>query len=83
MIFLRTRFWDSAVFAPFWTGAGALWIFSAAVSAMDAPQPKDGGFYRWLYRFTHLLAANLDRVLSSAPLNLPQEQNQTNMKEKN
>jgi hypothetical protein len=46
----------------FWIGAGALWLFSAAVSAMDIPRPEDGRFYGWLYRFTHFLAANLDRA---------------------
>jgi hypothetical protein len=49
----------------FWAGAAALWLFSAAVSAMDAPRPDDGRFYRWLYRFTHLLAANLDRAFGA------------------
>lgn len=52
---------DSA--QSFWTGAGALWVFSAAVSAMDPPKNSDSNFYGWLYRFTHLLAANLDRVI--------------------
>lgn len=50
----------------FWIGAGALWLFSAAVSAMDAPRAEDGRFYGWLYRFTHLLAANLDRAFGAA-----------------
>lgn len=36
---------------------------SAAVSAMDPPKNSDSNFYGWLYRFTHLLAANLDRVI--------------------
>lgn len=52
----------------FCTGAGALWVFSAAVSAMNPPTTK-AGFYGWLYRFTHLLAANLDRALGPAPTN--------------
>jgi hypothetical protein len=68
MNFLRTAFWSGVPAQSFWTGAGALWIFSAAVSAMDRPSSKDGRFYGWLYRFTHLLAANLDRALGSAPL---------------
>ncbi|HZU09051.1 MAG TPA: hypothetical protein VFA02_04055 [Pseudacidobacterium sp.] len=49
----------------FWIGVGVLWIFSAAVSAMDAPRADDSRFYRWLYRFTHLLAANLDRAFGA------------------
>jgi len=58
---MHTSLWQIAT-AQFWTGAGALWIFSAAVSAMDAPGKGDSRFYGWLYRFTHLLAANLDRA---------------------
>jgi hypothetical protein len=50
----------------FWTGAGALWVFSAAISAMNPPASGNAGFYGWLYRFTHLLAANLDRALGPA-----------------
>jgi hypothetical protein len=66
MSFLHAGRWtDSA--QSFWTGAGALWVFSAAVSAMDPPKTGDGSFYRWLYRFTHLLAANLDRALRPVP----------------
>jgi hypothetical protein len=30
---------------------------------MGPPQAGDSRFYGWLYRFTHLLAANLDRAL--------------------
>jgi hypothetical protein len=63
MDFFHTNFWGDLPAQSFWTGAGALWLFSAAVSAMDQPQSKDSRFYGWLYRFTHLLAANLDRAL--------------------
>jgi hypothetical protein len=49
----------------FWIGMGVLWIFSAAVSAMDAPRADDSRFYGWLYRFTHFLAANLDRAFGA------------------
>lgn len=65
----------------FWTGAGALWVFSAAVSAMDPPRIGASSFYGWLYRFTHLLAANLDRAIRpTAPI--LQEQTHTSDKEK-
>ena len=46
----------------FYGGLATLWIFSAAVSAMARPSTRDNNFYQWLYRFTHLLAANLDKV---------------------
>ncbi len=48
--------------ARFFGGIVALWIFSAAVSAMCPPVSSSGEKYRWLYRFAHLLAANLDRA---------------------
>jgi hypothetical protein len=48
--------------APFVSGALGLWVFSAAVCAMSAPDGTSGKAYRWLYRFSHLLAANLDRA---------------------
>ncbi len=46
----------------FWKGLCTLWVFSAAVSALSPPDEKSGPAYRWLYRFSHLLAANLDRA---------------------
>jgi hypothetical protein len=46
----------------YWSGLASLWIFSAAVSAMTQPGDKSSVAYQWLYRFTHLLAANLDRA---------------------
>ena len=47
---------------PFMLGLATLWVFSAAVSAMAAPDAHTSQGYQWLYRFTHLLAANLDRA---------------------
>ncbi len=46
----------------FLRGVVTLWIFSAAVGAMGQPDVKSGPGYEWLYRFLHLLAANLDRA---------------------
>ncbi len=46
---------------PFLNGIATLWIFSAAVSAMCEPDKNSSAGYQWLYRFTHVLAANLDR----------------------
>ena len=43
-------------------GVAALWIFSAAVSAMSVPTAESSPAYQWLFRFAHLLAANLDRA---------------------
>ncbi len=47
---------------PVLQGMAALWVFSAAVSAMSVPGSRSGQWYQWLYRFAHLLAANLDRA---------------------
>lgn len=77
MSFMYSR--DSA--HSFWTGAGALWIFSAAVSAMDPPRTGDSSFYGWLYRFTHLLAANLDRVIRPLAPGIMENQTHTQNEE--
>jgi len=78
MSFLHTTLWSANSEQSFWTGAGALWVFSAAVSAMDPPKNGDRSFYGWLYRFTHLLAANLDRVLGRvSPVLVQAERQQT------
>jgi len=62
MDFQRPSVWSGLTAQSFWVGAGVLWFFSAAVSAMEPPKSEDSRFYGWLYRFTHLLAANLDRA---------------------
>ena len=56
----------------FLRGLATLWVFSAAVSALSAPDGNSSSGYQWLYRFTHLLAANLDRagLLSGTPESL-------------
>ena len=46
----------------FWRGFVALWIFSAAVSALATPDENSSQPYRWLFTFSHLLAANLDKI---------------------
>lgn len=46
----------------YWGGLATLWMFSAGVSAMSKPGEKSSVAYQWLYRFTHLLAANLDKA---------------------
>ena len=56
----------------FLRGLITLWVFSAAVSAMGAPGATSSQLYQWLYRFGHLLAANLDRsgLFETEPANL-------------
>ena len=46
----------------FWKGLVALWLFSAAVSALNPPDEDSSQGYRWLFTFSHILAANLDKV---------------------
>ncbi len=43
-------------------GIAFLWIFSAGVSALDPPNAGSSPWYKWLYQFLHLLAANLDKA---------------------
>ena len=39
-----------------------LWILSAGVSALNPPDAGSSSWYKWLYQFLHLLAANLDKA---------------------
>lgn len=43
----------------FLLGVGALWVFSAAVSALDSPDATSGHFYRWFYKFAKMIAGDL------------------------
>ena len=79
MNFIHAAFWQGGTSQSFWTGAGVLWVFSAAVSAMDPPKIGASNFYGWLYRFTHLMAANLDRALKPSSLETTSEQLQTHI----
>jgi hypothetical protein len=49
---------------------------------MDPPEAEGSRFYGWLYRFTHLLAANLDRVLGPASPSHSPEQHERNITDK-
>ena len=41
----------------------ALWMFSAAVGAMQAPTEASSARYRFLYGFVHTLAGNVDPLI--------------------
>ena len=43
----------------FLLGVGALWVFSAAVSALDSPDAQSGRFYRWFFKFSKMIAGDL------------------------
>lgn len=51
-----------SVAGSFVSGALGLWVFSAAVCALSTPDANSSKAYQWLYKFSHLLAANLDRA---------------------
>ena len=55
----------------FASGIALLWIGSAAISALPAPCGGSRPAYQWLYRFLHLLAANVDHagLLPALPVN--------------
>lgn len=43
----------------FIAGVGALWLFSAAVGAMQPPAADAKGFYPWSYKFLKTIAGDL------------------------
>lgn len=43
----------------FIAGVGALWLFSAAVGAMQQPAPDQTGLYPWAYKFLKSIAGDL------------------------
>lgn len=47
-----------------WT-LGAYFLFSNAISAMPSPANTSGGFYRWLFDFSHLMAGNISRIIAT------------------
>ena len=46
----------------YWSGIGTLWVFSAFIGGMPAPDSTSSKGYLWLYGSLHLLGANLDKV---------------------
>ncbi|MGB7719947.1 MAG: hypothetical protein WBL65_08600 [Bryobacteraceae bacterium] len=44
------------------TGGTAALVVSAAARALPEPMPMGSRLYLWLYRFTHLILANFDKV---------------------
>lgn len=53
------------------SGAAGLWLFSAAVSGMQAPKDNSGAGYVWLYNTLHILSSNLNK-LSTKTNNTPE-----------
>jgi len=43
----------------------ALWLLSAAISTMPAPDTNSGKLYLWAYGFLHAVSGNLDKVSTS------------------
>jgi hypothetical protein len=60
---------------PYAETAAVFWVFSAAISSMPDPVATSGGFYRWLYAFTHTLSGDLSAYLQKTqPSLLPPTQ---------
>ena len=58
-----------------WT-LGAYFVFSNAISSMPTPGSATGGFYRWLFDFSHLMAGNISRVIATRyPQAVPPKEN--------
>jgi hypothetical protein len=49
---------------PLW-GLGLYLVASAAIGALEAPTPTSSQFYRWFFKFSNLLAANVTRAFSA------------------
>lgn len=50
---------------PLWAWLLAYFLFSNGVGAMEKPDDKSGQLYRYVYRFSHGLAGNLNYALKS------------------
>jgi len=51
---------------PTWLlGSAAALVLSAAVRALPDPEPKGNRFYLWLFRFTHFVLSNYDKLTES------------------
>ncbi len=50
---------------PLVTGLGAYYAFSAWVDTLDAPTATSSKVYIKLYRFLHLLSANLSKFVAA------------------
>ena len=46
-------------------GIGAFWVSSAAIGALPTPATGSAGFYRWFFDFSHVLSANIFRVIAT------------------
>jgi len=45
-----------------WIVVCAYWLFSAFVGALEAPDQNSSKLYRFVFRFLHLLAGNVNRA---------------------
>lgn len=50
---------------PVYLGIAVYWVYSAAVSALPAPDSADGKGYNWLYKFLHTIAGNISAAFGS------------------
>jgi hypothetical protein len=48
----------------FWALVLVYWLVSNAVSALPKPDPKDGKFYGWFFKFANGFNGNLTRALA-------------------
>lgn len=54
--------WQFILAHQFWTAVAAYWLFSAAVSSMPDPSEKSSSGYTWFWKFTHIIAGNLNNA---------------------
>jgi hypothetical protein len=48
----------------FWLFVIVWYLISAAIGALEAPDETSGKFYRYFFRFSHLLVGNLNRAFA-------------------
>lgn len=44
---------------------GTYFTVSNAISAMPTPGNTSGGWYRWLFDFSHLISGNITRIIAT------------------
>ena len=62
-----------STYESFILGVAALWVFSAAVSALPEPGATSGKFYAWLYKFLKQISGDLSAQFGKYIPTLPEE----------
>lgn len=47
---------------PYLSGGAAMAFINAAVSSLEAPTAANSAFYKWFFRFSHVIVLNFSRL---------------------